>query len=147
MAITNTQDMSSLYGFGLHMDGRQMSASFNFNDLYQDPVPQEIYESQPRCWRSSRAAKGGRYRPLPSDYPGCARTLPYEPIIVIPAEVRDLDPEWANCKGGIEGVYDPPGKCTFIVRNTFTSYLRHPYSGTSPDRLDRRTHAARSTHH
>jgi hypothetical protein len=92
------------------MGGRQMSASFNFTDLYQDPVPDEIYERQPRCWLSSRAAQGGKYRPLPSDYPGCARTAPYEPILVIPMEVRELDPEWASCRGGIEGVYDPPCK-------------------------------------
>ena len=91
-----------------------MSASFNFTDLYQDPVPDSIYERQPRCWLSSRAAKGGKYRPLPSDYPGCARTAPYEPILVIPMEVRDLDPEWASCRGGIEGVYDPPCKYTKI---------------------------------
>jgi hypothetical protein len=110
--ITKTEDMSSLYGYGALMGGRQMSASFNFTDLYQDPVPDEIYERQPRCWLSSRAAQGGRYRPLPSDYPGCARTAPYEPILVIPMEVRELDPEWASCRGGIEGVYDPPCKYT-----------------------------------
>jgi hypothetical protein len=98
------------------MGGRQMSASFNFTDLYQDPVPGEIYERQPRCWLSSRAAQGGKYRPLPSDYPGCARTAPYEPILVIPMEVRELDSEWASCRGGIEGVYDPPCKYTVIRR-------------------------------
>jgi hypothetical protein len=98
------------------MGGRQMSASFNFTDLYQEPVPDEIYERQPRCWLSSRAAQGGKYRPLPSDYPGCARTAPYEPILVIPMEVRELDPEWASCRGGIGGVYDPPCKYTIIRR-------------------------------
>jgi hypothetical protein len=56
------------------------------------------------------AAKGGRYRPMPANYTGCARTEPYEPIIKIPMEVRDLDPAWAECNGGIEGVYDPPGE-------------------------------------
>lgn len=104
------------------MQGRQMSASFNFNDLYQDPVPDEIYESQPRCWLSSRAAQGRRYGSLPSDYPGCARTAPYEPIIVIPAEVRNLDPEWAGCRGGIEGAYDPPGKGATIPRTMTMRY-------------------------
>lgn len=31
-----------------------------------------------------------------------------DPILSIPMEVRDLDPDWANCIGGINGVYDPP---------------------------------------
>lgn len=88
-----------------------MSASFNFTDLYHDPTPDEIYESQPRCWASEREARRGRHRPLPSDYAGCAHTEPYKPILVIPMEVRELDIEWAGCKGGIEGVYDPPCKC------------------------------------
>ena len=110
VAITKTADMSSLYGIALS-GGKQMSASFNFTDLYHDPTPDEIYERQPRCWASEREARRGRHRPLPSDYAGCAHTEPYEPILVIPMEVRELDIEWAGCKGGIEGVYDPPCKC------------------------------------
>jgi hypothetical protein len=38
----------------------------------------------------------------------CPRTAPYEPILAIPMEVRNLDPGWADCVGGIYGVYDPP---------------------------------------
>jgi hypothetical protein len=109
VAITKTGDMSSLYGY-INRQTAQMSASFNFTDLYQHPTPDEIYESQPRCWRSSRAAQGGRYRPMPANYTGCARTEPYEPIIKIPVEVRALDLAWADCNGGIEGVYDPPSE-------------------------------------
>jgi hypothetical protein len=101
--------MSSLYGY-INRETAQMSASFNFTDLYQTPTPDEIYQSQPRCWRSSMAAKGGRYRPMPANYTGCARTEPYEPIIKIPMEVRDVDLAWADCNGGIEGVYDPPSE-------------------------------------
>lgn len=98
--------MLSLHGFG-YPNGQQYTASFNFTDLYQTPVPDSIYDQQPRCARSEAAAKGGRYRPVPPDY-SCARTAPYEPIIVIPLEVRELDPEWSLCNGGIRGVYDPP---------------------------------------
>jgi hypothetical protein len=101
--------MSSLYGFGWP-NGQQYTNSFNFTDLYIQPVPDSIYEMQPRCGASTARAKRGRYRPLPSDYPGCARTAPYEPIIVIPLEIRSLDPAWASCNGGIRGVYDPPCK-------------------------------------
>lgn len=38
----------------------------------------------------------------------CPRTAPYEPILAIPIEVRQIDPDWADCVGGINGVYDPP---------------------------------------
>jgi hypothetical protein len=111
--------MSSLYGFVLSHSA-QMSASFNFTDLYHDPTPDEIYESQPRCWASSMNAQGGRHRSMPANYTGCARTEPYEPIIKIPMEVRALDPAWAGCNGGIEGVYDPPGECSIIGEACFT---------------------------
>ena len=110
--------MSSLYGY-VNRETQQMSASFNFTDLYHDPTPDEIYERQPRCWRSSMAAKGGRYRPMPANYTGCARTEPYEPIIKIPMEVRALDSEWAECNGGIEGVYDPPSESTMFGKGIY----------------------------
>jgi hypothetical protein len=38
----------------------------------------------------------------------CPRTAPYEPILAIPMEVRFIDPDWADCVGGISGAYDPP---------------------------------------
>lgn len=31
-----------------------------------------------------------------------------DPILAVPLEVRDIDPDWANCVGSIDGVYDPP---------------------------------------
>ena len=31
-----------------------------------------------------------------------------DPILAIPLEVRDIDSDWANCVGSIDGVYDPP---------------------------------------
>lgn len=109
-----------------------MSASFNFTDLYQTPTPDEVYESQPRCWRSSMAAKGGRYRPMPANYTGCARTEPYEPIIKIPMEVRDLDSAWADCNGEIEGVYDPPSECILFGRRRSTSADATPTVALTP---------------
>jgi hypothetical protein len=110
VAITKTEDMSSLWGMADLRRGQPMSASFNFSDLYHEPTPDEIYDRQPRCWRSTLAAKGGRYRPIPANFTGCARTEPYEPIIKIPMEVRALDSAWGDCNGGIEGVYDPPSE-------------------------------------
>jgi hypothetical protein len=131
VAITKTGDMSSLYGY-VNRHTAQMSASFNFTDLYQTPTPDEVYESQPRCWRSSMAAKGGRYRPMPANYTGCARTEPYEPIIKIPMEVRDLDSAWADCNGGIEGVYDPPSEYILFGRSRSTSADATPTVALTP---------------
>jgi hypothetical protein len=131
VAITKTGDMSSLYGY-VNRHTAQMSASFNFTDLYQTPTPDEVYESQPRCWRSSMAAKGGRYRPMPANYTGCARTEPYEPIIKIPMEVRDLDSAWADCNGGIEGVYDPPSEYILFGRSGSTSADATPTVALTP---------------
>ena len=51
---------------------------------------------------------------MPANYTGCARTEPYEPIIKIPVEVRALDLAWADCNGGIEGVYDPPSEYIIV---------------------------------
>jgi len=77
---------------------------------YVSPVPDYIYQSQPRC-----ASSLGRFDARVSGWLQmdvgnwtCPRTAPYEPILAIPMEVRNLDPGWADCVGGIYGVYDPP---------------------------------------
>ncbi|KAL1585181.1 hypothetical protein WHR41_06517 [Cladosporium halotolerans] len=108
VAITNTANLSSLYGWGRY-NGLGSPASFNFTDLYVTPVPDYIYQSQPRC-ASSYAMfdpRRGNQLTMPANWT-CPRTAPYDPILSIPMEVRDLDPDWANCIGGINGVYDPP---------------------------------------
>jgi hypothetical protein len=72
------------------------------------PVPDYIYQSQPRCassWAEFDPRRGGP--PAPANW-SCPRTAPYEPILAIPVEVRHIDPDWADCVGGINGVYDPP---------------------------------------
>lgn len=106
VAITDTATLSSIYGWG-YINGIGSPASFNFTDLYVSPVPDKIYESQPRCASSlfMTRAKG----PRPSGWT-CPRIFPYEPILAIPAEVRHIDPGWEYCNGSINGVYDPPSK-------------------------------------
>ncbi|KAK4614901.1 Glutamyl-tRNA(Gln) amidotransferase subunit B, mitochondrial [Fulvia fulva] len=118
VAITNSATLSSLYGWDRYR-GLQQTASFNFTDLYVIPVPSSIYQSQPRC--ASSSINMWYYSCLPhlsqaseacasvrtSGY-DCPRTLPYEPVLALPAEVRDLQPEWSDCIGGVIGVYDPP---------------------------------------
>lgn len=81
------------------------------------PVPYSIYTSQPRC--ASSALVWGPWaisENLQNSYRNngtfiefsCPRTLPYQPIISIPAEALRIDPGWAECIGGFDGVFDPP---------------------------------------
>jgi hypothetical protein len=105
VAITNTANLSSIYGYG-YINNLGAKASFNFTDLYVSPVPDSIYERQPRC-ASSLLYTRHKDGPRPSGWT-CPRIAPYEPILALPAEVRHLDPDWANCVGGVNGVYDPP---------------------------------------
>lgn len=109
VAITDSATLSSLWGWD-HYYGLQQTASFNFTDLYVTPVPDSIYNSQPRCASSTNSILYSCL-PLPTKPPicetnTCARTLPYEPVIAIPDEVRHLQPAWSDCIGGIIGVYE-----------------------------------------
>ena len=89
------------------------------------PVPNKIYGSQPRCESSRYLEASNAFRAdhepamrcpftlystdvyvCPSVVSGL--TLPYEPILAVPMEVRDIDPAWRSCIGGIDGAYDPP---------------------------------------
>lgn len=106
VAITDTATMSSIQGWN-YANQLGYPASFNFTDLYVTPVPEEIYQMQPRC--ASSRAMGKKTGPFPDDWT-CPRDTPYEPILAIPAEVRHIDPRWAGCKGSLNGVYDPPSK-------------------------------------
>lgn len=121
VAITNSATLSSLYGWGRY-GGLQQTASFNFTDLYVSPVPQSIYASQPRCASSTNSIQYSCLRfgttggPLCASALGgdfvCATSLPYEPVLAIPAEVKGLQPGWASCLGGLAGVYEFVLSCT-----------------------------------
>lgn len=80
--------------------------SFNFNDLVE-PVPDSIYNQQPRCAESSLAyydeGLGEEDGPFT-----CPRIGPYAPVIAVPEEVRQLDPAWKSCTAWYGGLYDPP---------------------------------------
>lgn len=88
-----------------------LSESFNFTDLYVTPVPDSIYNRQPRC-----ASAAGVYNNNGPLFPSDISTFvcdydsekDFRPRLVVPSEVRDLDSAWATCLGSLEGVYDPP---------------------------------------
>jgi hypothetical protein len=122
VAITDTATLSSIWGWR-YANLLGYSASFNFTDLYVTPVPNEIYQSQPRCessWAMGRKAGGIGGA---SDGWTCPRDTPYEPILAIPAEVRNIDPGWASCKGSLNGVYDPPSKLNSGLQNVAANLI------------------------
>ncbi|KAK4497234.1 hypothetical protein PRZ48_011684 [Zasmidium cellare] len=95
--ITNTETLSSMYGWGRYLPAYGASASFNFT---------------PRCafasyWHKEACDRNPNSTLCDVVYP-CARTLPYEPVLSVPGEVLGLQPEWADCIGGLNGIYDPP---------------------------------------
>lgn len=88
-------DLSSIWGYQRY-NALGWTTSFNFTDLYVTPVPNSIYQSQPRCAKS--------WFDLWPTYPAnwsCPRTLPYLPILEVPKEVLNIDPAWSSCKGWV----------------------------------------------
>ncbi|GAB7356184.1 hypothetical protein MBLNU459_g6772t1 [Dothideomycetes sp. NU459] len=104
------------------------TASFNFTDLVVTPVPNSIYDMQPRC-QTSLLGQAPNEESTASNF-SCARTLPYEPILSIPPEVFALDPAWHGCAGALNGVYDPPSvlvpQATLAVPTPVTSPTTTP---------------------
>lgn len=64
----------------------------NYDDL-QGIVPIQVYEEQESC-----AVGNG----CPTIYPG------YKPTLVVPPQIRSLDPAWKSCIMDFHGLYDPP---------------------------------------
>ncbi|KAI7579662.1 hypothetical protein KC316_g9359 [Hortaea werneckii] len=67
------------------------SQTFNFHDL-SGLAPGPAYQAQPSCW-----------------YNGCHTIFDdYHPVLVLPSQVRDLDPAFASCGLDWRGAWDPP---------------------------------------
>jgi hypothetical protein len=67
------------------------SAPFNYND-FTGPVPVSVYTQQPSCLAQ------GCYT-IYSDY---------RPQLVLPPQIRSMDPAWENCALDWRGSWDPP---------------------------------------
>ncbi|TKA79060.1 hypothetical protein B0A55_02519 [Friedmanniomyces simplex] len=123
--LTKSADLASIQWNFLDFDHQWMTEPFNFTDLIE-PVPQSIYNKQPSCavqavsWvqdspgsvsglsqLGSWSGTGDAWWSVTSNF-DCPRTGPYRPIIAVPAEVRDLAPEWSSCTVWYGGLYDPP---------------------------------------
>jgi len=100
LPLTNTKDLSSLsFLAGDNAYGEGYSTrSFNLNDL-NEPIPDSIYNQDPRCQASIQDERGV------TNFT-CPRTASYAPIIAVPTEVWDLDPEWKSCTAWYGGLYD-----------------------------------------
>ncbi|KAI7233280.1 hypothetical protein KC330_g5446 [Hortaea werneckii] len=67
------------------------SQTFNFHDL-SGLAPGPAYQAQPSCW-----------------YNGCHTIFDdYHPVLVLPSQVRNLDPAFASCGLDWRGAWDPP---------------------------------------
>ena len=81
--------------------------SFDYGDL-KEPVPDSIYNKQPRCVQSSMIwFIGDTFDDLNGPFT-CPRIGAYAPIIAAPAAVSDIDPAWSSCTAWYGGLYDPP---------------------------------------
>ncbi|KAI7361497.1 hypothetical protein KC354_g8030 [Hortaea werneckii] len=67
------------------------SNPFNFHDL-SGLAPGPAYQAQPSCWDN-----------------GCHTIFnDYHPVLVLPSQVRDLDPAFVSCGLDWRGAWDPP---------------------------------------
>ncbi|KAI7508637.1 hypothetical protein KC347_g5986 [Hortaea werneckii] len=67
------------------------SNAFNFHDL-SGLAPGPAYQAQPSCWDN-----------------GCHTIFnDYHPVLVLPSQVRDLDPAFVSCGLDWRGAWDPP---------------------------------------
>lgn len=105
--ITAASDLSSMSMYiGYMHDFYFTTVPFDLNDLVE-PIPESIYNKQPRCQASSyawmlqgMAAQGQNF--------SCADLGPYAPVIAVPTGVQNLDPEWKSCTAFYGGLFDPP---------------------------------------
>ncbi|KAI7271400.1 hypothetical protein KC345_g7227 [Hortaea werneckii] len=78
-------------GYGGGTTTFYQSNPFNFHDL-SGLAPGPAYEAQPSCWDN-----------------GCNTiSNDYHPVLVLPSQVRDLDPAFASCGLDWRGAWDPP---------------------------------------
>jgi len=105
LPLSNTADLSSLSFYAGDQDWQPYYSTrpFNLNDLIA-PIPESIYDQDPRCQASKQlwADEEGNLNKTFS----CPRTAAYAPIIAVPTEVMNLDPEWKSCTAWYGGLYD-----------------------------------------
>ncbi|KAK4960355.1 hypothetical protein LTR10_003250 [Elasticomyces elasticus] len=95
--------------------------SFNFANLLPN-LPYSAFHDWPGTDKPGCSTPASGF-PLPGDfvdgtavlYGGLCSTIideMYFPTLVVPTEIRTLDPAWATCGNALEGLYDPPKALT-----------------------------------
>ncbi|KAI9658661.1 MAG: hypothetical protein M1821_002221 [Bathelium mastoideum] len=85
-----------------------LAYSFDYADL-NSPIPWSAYSGQSSCY-----CVYGTPTPSASLECPCSTIVDtnYRPALVVPPEVRTLDPAWAHCAIPFGGFYDPPQALT-----------------------------------
>jgi hypothetical protein len=100
ITIPTTETLSTWAYYAYHGAGGREQNPFNYADL-NEPVPLSIYQMMPSC---DRIGINNPNVMCPVPIPGN-----YNPLMLIPKAVFDLDPLWTNC-ATIHGnnLFDPP---------------------------------------
>ncbi|KAF2833651.1 hypothetical protein CC86DRAFT_12730 [Ophiobolus disseminans] len=72
---------------------------FNFDDFHE-PVPWSAYSGQETCAKQDNG--------VPRDCGHVVKPNEYWPYVLMPPQIRDLDPAWASCNYNEYAVFDPP---------------------------------------
>ncbi|ORY11324.1 hypothetical protein BCR34DRAFT_601429 [Clohesyomyces aquaticus] len=93
--------------------------SVNYDD-FNEPTPWSAYVGDRYCANN---------RPL------CSEVFPhdYHPIMIMPPQIRDLDPNWKSCSFNQYGFYDPPIAVQSVGNFLPSSVNPRPTPSTSPE--------------
>ncbi|KAK1057092.1 hypothetical protein LTR74_014404 [Friedmanniomyces endolithicus] len=111
VASSNIYSMS-----GYHYELYNYAWQMNFADL-NDPIPFSAYDCMYNCAESGNVASelvDNLLNGQPVEDGLCADPKyimwdpEYAPQLAVPPELKALDPEWAGCLLGLDGLWDPP---------------------------------------
>ncbi|KAK6433318.1 hypothetical protein LTR95_010501 [Oleoguttula sp. CCFEE 5521] len=127
--------------------GEATLLGYDFADL-QSTVPPAAYNCQPVCgmYGVNRHGLGAEQHPDSDGYvwdivngqffgddyaykAPCGLIVDewYKPILAVPPQIRQLDPDWADCALDLDGLYDPPKPLTAATT------VAGPASGPTPE--------------
>ncbi|KAL9075823.1 MAG: hypothetical protein Q9157_003879 [Trypethelium eluteriae] len=95
-----SSSISSYRGFDPVQSQPPHQYPFNYGDLRPNEVPFDAWAAQPSCDSEN----------YPRLFQNCSviDDAIYNPALVYPSQILDLDPQWAQCETKWEGLYDPP---------------------------------------
>ncbi|OQO12910.1 hypothetical protein B0A48_02374 [Cryoendolithus antarcticus] len=111
--------------------GEATLLGYDFADL-QSTVPPAAYNCQPVCDSDGYVWDIVNGQFFGDDYAykaPCGLIVDewYKPILAVPPQIRQLDPDWADCALDLDGLYDPPKPLTAVTT------VAGPASGPTPE--------------